>query len=241
MSYSSRRSAKRYARKTRTNLIITILLVGFLLYATIQWILPTLITGLGFIKAMVNPSQKKQIPISENASSAPPVLNIPYEATNTAQIDIAGYGTPQSKVKLFLDDQEQNTLEVSSDGSFEFKNVSLSLGTNNIYGISIDDQGKESLPSKTLKVIYDNEKPNLQIHHPADNQNVQGGDRKIKIAGITEASAQILINSTQVVVDKDGKFESIQTLNDGENNFTIKAVDSAGNFTEISRRVTYNP
>ena len=240
-SYRSKRSVKRLARRSRRNFIITLILIVALGYITLQWILPTFITGIGFIKEKVKPSLKTGPAISENVSLAPPVLNIPYEATNTAQINLSGYGTPGSKVKLFIDDNEVETVDVSSDGSFTFRNVTLSFGTNNIYGKSIDENQKESLPSKTVKVIYDNEKPNLQVLEPEDGKTIQGGDKKVKIAGTTEPQAQILINGSQVVVDKDGKFESSLSLNDGENNFTIKAVDSAGNSTEISRRVVYQP
>lgn len=259
MTYRSR-SARRLARKSRRNFIITLLLIGFLLYATIQWILPTLITGLGFIrqniiKSTINPSQKNEASITENASLAPPVLNIPYEATNTAQINIRGYGTPSSKVAIFLDDEKQDTVDVSSDGSFEFKNIPLVLGTNNIYGksidpdfIGVDENDKESLPSKTIKIIYDNENPPLEIFEPEDGKTIQGGDeqssssnRKIKIAGKTEPNARLYINDNQTVVDKEGKFESVQSLNDVENIFNIKSQDSAGNFTEISRRIIFQP
>ena len=240
-SYRSKRSVKRLARKSRSNFIITLILIVALGYITLQWILPTFITGIGFIKEKIKPSLKTGSAISENVSLAPPVLNIPYEATNTAQINIKGFGTPGSKVKLFIDDNEVETADVSSDGSFTFQNVTLSFGTNNIYGKSIDENQKESLPSKTIKVIYDSEKPNLQVLEPEDGKTIQGGDKKVKIAGTSEPQAQILINGSQVVVDKDGKFESSLSLNDGENNFTIKVVDSAGNFTEVSKRVIYQP
>lgn len=239
--YRSKRSVKRLARKSRRNFIITLILIVALGYITLQWILPTFITGIGFIKRIVKPSTKTGSAISENVSLAPPVLNIPYEATNTAQINISGFSTPDSKVKLFIDDGEKETADVASNGSFTFQNVTLSFGTNNIYGKSIDENQKESLPSKTIKVIYDSEKPNLQVLEPEDGKTIQGGDKKVKIAGTTEPQAQILINGSQVVVDKDGKFESSLSLNDGENNFTIRASDKASNYTEVARKVTFEP
>lgn len=241
MSYRSRRSSKRIARKTRTNLIITVLLIGFLLYATLQWILPTLITGIGFVKGVVKPSEKKITSVSENSSLAPPVFNIPFEATSTAQINISGFGTPDSRVKLVIDDEERETQDVSSDGSFIFQNVDLTLGNNNIYGKSIDEENKESLPSKTILVVYDNEKPGLDVSEPNDGKTIQGGDRKVKIAGKTEVGIQVQINGGQVIIDHDGNFSSDQPLNDGDNNFTIVATDPAGNATEIQRKVIYSP
>lgn len=240
--YSSRRSARKLARRSRRNLIITLGLIILILYATLVWILPSLINGIGFIKDTLNPSQKNISKFSENNSFlAPPVLNIPYEATNSSQIDIKGYSTPHSKVKLYLDDQTKDTTEVSGEGSFTFQHISLSLGTNNIYAKTIDDKGTESLPSKTIKVIFDNEKPTLTISEPEDNKKIQGGDKKIKVAGKTDPTAQIFINGTQVILDKDGNFSSDQPLSEGDNIITIKAVSLALNVIELQRRVTYNP
>lgn len=210
-----------------------------LIYATIQWILPSLINGLSFINSIVRPSRK--VITQESPSLAPPVLNIPYEATNTAQIEIRGYGIPNSKVAIFLDMEQVDTVDILEDGSFETKNIELKLGTNNIYGKSIDEKDQMSLPSKTFKIIYDNEKPPLNISEPEDGKKIQGGDKKVKISGTTEPNAQVFINDTLVIVNSDGNFTSEQTLNDGDNIFNIKAVDKASNFTEILRQVTYQP
>lgn len=243
-----RRSTRRYARKSRTNFIATILIIAVLIFATFQWFLPGLINVLGFVTSILKPSHKSEIPKLDNASLAPPVLNISYEATNTAKINISGFGTPNSKVAIYLDDEKKDTVDVSDDGSFIFRNIALVLGTNNIFGksidpdkIGVDDKNQESLPSKTFKIIYDNEKPSLNLNEPEDGRIIHGGDRKVKFVGKTEAGARMYINDSQVIVDKEGKFSSEQTLNDGENNFNIKAVDTATNTTEISRKVTYNP
>lgn len=235
--YRSRRSARRLARRSRRNFIITLLLVGILIYATIQWVLPSLINSIGFIQSIIKPPKK--VVSQENPSLAPPVLNIPYEATNTSQINIAGYVTTKLKVSIYVDDELKGSTESLEDGSFELKDISLSLGTNNIFGKTSDERG-ESLPSKLIKVIYDNEKPPLEISEPEDGKNIQG-ERKLKISGKTENNSIVFINNSQIILDKEGKFESIQTLNDGGNIFTIKAQDLAGNFLEISRRVVFQP
>lgn len=234
------RKFRKLQNNNKQNFFITIIIIISLLYIALFWILPNLIGGVGFIKNLITPA-KKIVNSSEQATLAPPVLNIPYEATNTAQININGYASPGSKVKLFLDDDKKQTVDVSGDGSFNIQDVTLSPGQNNIYGKTVDEKGLESLPSKTLSVIYDNEKPNLNINEPEDNKVINGGDRKVKISGKTEIGANIFINGAQVVVDLNGNFQSIQDINEGNNDFDVKAVDKALNETEISRKVIYHP
>jgi len=249
--YRSRRSTKKLAKASKRNFLITLILIALLSYITINWLLPYFVNGIGFVRSNLT-HQQKAVTETAHSTLAPPVLNIPFEATNTAQINIKGYGTSNSKVALFLDDAKIDTQEVSSDGSFEIKNVQLVLGTNNIFGKSIDENDKESLPSKLIKIIYDNEKPILNISEPEDGKTIQGDDKKVKISGNTEAGARVFItqsvtgseatiNDSQIIVDKDGKFSSEQTVNEGENNFNIKALDQASNLTEISRKVIYQP
>ena len=235
------RSQRRLARKSKKNFITSIVIIIFLLFVTFQWILPAMINGVGFVKETVSPSKKTGENILEKASLAPPILNISFEATNTAQINISGYGTSGSKVELFLDDDKKDTVDVNEDGSFEFKKIPLFLGINNINAKTLDNDNHESLSSKTFKITFDNEKPLINLSQPEDNKKIQGGDRKVTISGNTEAGTQVYINGSQTIVNKDGNFSSDQNLNDGDNDFNVKAVDKAGNFTEISRRVNYQP
>lgn len=235
--YRSRRSARKLAHKSRRNFIITLIIVAILIYATIVWILPTLINGVGFISGIVKPSHK--VAIQDNSSLAPPVLNIPYEATNTAQITIRGYAAPHTKVAIYIDDALKDSTQSSEDGSFEIKDISLALGTNNIYGKTMDDD-KESLPSKIIKVIYDNEKPSLEIYEPEDGKVIQD-ERKIKVRGKTEPQAQIFVNDARIITNFDGTFNTDYPLNDGDNILTIKAIDQASNYTEIARKLTLKP
>lgn len=210
-------------------------------YSTLNWILPNFINSIGFVKNIINPSQKNIIQSVDTVTLAPPVLNIPYEATNTAQIDIKGYGTPLSRVKLYLDDNPQQTVDVSADGSFIMENVSLNIGTNNIYGKTSGENNQESLPSKTIKLYYIHDKPRLVINEPEDDKKIQGGDKKVRVSGKTDPGVKIFVNDSQTIIDKDGNFSLDQPLNEGDNTIFIKAVDMATNITEIQREITYNP
>lgn len=240
-NYQNRRAARKLVRNSKRNFLITLIIIGLLLYATLNWLLPSFINSMGLVKNIIKPQQKVVTNSQTNSKLAPPVLNIPYEATNSAQINIPGYATHQSKVKLYIDDEEKQTVETKDSGDFTFANVDLTLGTNNIYAKTIDENSTESLPSKLIKVIYDNQNPTLILNEPEDNKIIQGGDNKVKFSGKTDPNNEIFINDSRIIVDKDGNFNSDQSLNDGDNNFNIKAVSKASNSTEISRRVTYNP
>lgn len=235
-SYRSRRSARRLSRKARTRFIFTLILSGALIFATITWVLPTFINGLSFVMSFVKPGTPTSSK-SIKTSLAPPVLNIPYEATSTATIAVAGYAISKTKVQIFVDGKAAGETESLEDGSFEVKNVSLNLGTNSIFGKTVEKE-TESLPSKTIKVFFDNEKPVLDIYEPGDNTEVHG-DKKIKVSGKTEKQAKVFVNDQRLITNPDGTFSLDFPLNDGENILNFKAEDEALNFTEIQRRVIF--
>lgn len=234
------RAVKRLQKKNKQNFIATLVIIIILLYGTFFWVLPFVISSIGTIKNKSNPTNKTINP-TDQATLAPPVLNIPFEATNTAQINISGYSSPNSKVELFIDDEKKQTVDTDSGGNFHINDVDLSLGINNIYGKTVDDSGKESLPSKTMILTYDNNKPLLKIYEPEDNKQIQGGDKKVKVSGKTDSGTQVFINGNQTIVDKDGNFSSTMEINEGDNNFDIKAVNLASNISESSRKVSYKP
>lgn len=230
------RSTRRQSRKARTRFIFTLVLSGALIFATITWVLPTFINGLSFVMNVVKPNA----PINAKSiktSLAPPVLNIPYEATSTAVINVAGYAISKTKVQIFVDEKVAGETQSGEDGSFEVKNVSLNLGANSIFGKTVEEE-TESLPSKTIKVFFDNEKPILDIYEPGDNTEVHG-DKKIKVSGKTEKQAKVFVNDQRLITNSDGIFSLDYPLQDGENILTVKAEDEALNFTEIQRRVIF--
>lgn len=239
--YRLRYRARKLSKKSKRNFFISIFLIIFVMYIGLVWVLPFVINGISTVKSYTNPVRKPVVEALKNSSLAPPVLNIPFEATNTALINIKGFATSNSKVAIFLDDEKKDTVDVSSEGNFEFKDISLVLGTNNIYGKSIDENNIESFPSKTLKIIFDNEKPSLTLNEPEDGKTIQGGDKKVKISGKTEPGIRTFINNSQIIIDKDGNFSLDQPLNEGDNTFIVTAVDNAGNSTEVSRKVIYQP
>lgn len=233
------RSVRRTYSKNKLNLIISIVLIfvfGFFLFS---WGLPALVGGLSVFNFLKPKTEKAQN--LEDSAIAPPVLNIPFEATNSATIIISGYSTPNSEVEIYFDDEIKTITETTSDGNFRTEELELSLGTNNIYGKTINEKGDKSLSSKNIRLIYDNEKPNLEISEPSDNFEIKGGDKKIKVSGKTEPENSVTVNGITVIVGNDGGFSKEVSLNDGDNTIEIISTNLVGNSTKVAKIVKYSP
>lgn len=239
-SYYKPRSVRRLEKKGKQKIIFTVIGTIILIYFLITWGLPALIGGLSVLNK-TSDTKQKQGTIQEDITLAPPVLNIPFEATNTATIKITGYTTPNAKVEIYVDGDIETTAESDSSGNFQTDPISLLLGTNEITGKTIDEKNKRSLPSKTIKVTYNNEKPKLEIHEPEDGKKIQGGDKKVKISGLTDPQNLVSINGSTVILNAEGRFFTELSINEGENTLVIVAANSVGNKTQIERKVTYQP
>lgn len=242
-SYSAKssykpRSLRRREQKTKNILVRNIILGLVVLYVVFAWGIPALVGGLSVFNKFKKVDQNT--PVTQDETIAPPVLNIPYEATNTATIRISGYASPKDKVKIYLDDDLKTTAPVDDNGSFTSDPISLALGTNNIYGKTQDDNNHESLPSKNIRLLYSSDKPKLEISSPDDNSQIKGGDKKVTVSGVTDPNNNITVNDTVAVVDSSGNFSTAISINDGDNNIVVTATNSFGNSTQVSRKVTYS-
>ncbi len=234
-------SVRRSERKNRNRIIITFLIIAFLAYGLLAWILPTLISGLSiFNKFKSHPKVTQAV---EDTTISPPVLNIPFEATNTASIKVKGYSQPNTKVEIYLDNELKSVILSDPDGQFITSDINLSLGGNIFSGKTIDENSHKSLASKAIKIIYDNDKPKLEVSSPTDGAEIKGGDKRVTVSGLIDPNDQVsvLINNTQVVTNQDGGFSKIVELTEGDNHITIMAKDSAGNITQMVKNIKFLP
>lgn len=234
------RSVRRLEQRSKKNILITIGIVLFLVYFLLTWGLPALIGSLSIFNKLKPTENNNSLSAVEDAAIAPPVLNIPFESTNSAQIKISGYAAPKTTVEIYLDSVVTDTVTVDNSGQFEAHDISLSEGSNNIHGVTIDGD-KKSLPSKNIRVYFSNEKPKLEVTEPGDGTQKSGGDKRIRVAGKTDPNNRITINGVTAIVNSEGNFGTDINLNDGENVLTIMAISAVGNTTQIERRVTYTP
>jgi hypothetical protein len=230
---------RRSEKKAKNRMIFTIVLVIVLGYALLVWILPTLIGSLSFVNKFKK--QPVAIQVVEDTTIAPPVLNIPYEATSTGTIKVHGYAQPHTKVEIYLEDVVASSITTNADGEFVSDDIDLTLGTNNLSGKTVDEKNHSSLSSKPIRIIYDNEKPKLDVSSPSDGHQ-QKGDRRITVSGSTDPddSVSVSVNNSRVVTNGSGGFSHSVELSDGDNTITITATDSAGNSTQVVRKATYS-
>jgi flagellar hook assembly protein FlgD len=105
------------------------------------------------------------------------------------------------------------------------------------YRIEISAHGSFRSRSASAVLLVDTQSPSLQLINLQDGIRVK--DANLVVEGITDPNSTIWINGAfqPVQVDGSGRFRTQQKLNEGENTLTVKAVDVAGNSTELTRMV----
>ena len=231
------RSIRHSESKAKKKLIFTVVGILVAIYVLFNWGLPFIIGQLSFLNKSKTAIPAENLKIDE--AIAPPVLYIPYEATNSASLALSGYAAPLSRVEVYIDDEVKSQTTTDSEGKFTTGQVALNLGTNNIHAVTINDSDKKSLPSKNIRLYYSSEKPKLEILEPGDGTTITGGDKKVKVTGQTDENNSITVNGSTVIVDGEGNFSAVMVLNDGDNTITVIASNSFGNSSQAQRIVKY--
>ena len=179
----------------------------------------------------------EEIPL-ENYLSAPQVETVP-KATNTSDLSVSGFGPANKEVVLFLNEIEDQSVSVDSEGKFSTSLI-LALGVNNIYAVVRDFEGNLSAKSNIQTVYYSNIPPFIDIQDPQP-ESVIKNNPDIVIRGRTDASAKVYINDHLILVDSEGNFSYPTKLVKGKNNFKIVSIDPAQNLTEKEFSFEFRP
>ncbi len=175
----------------------------------------------------------------------PPTLTGIPQATPSAQLKIKGFAETGSTVTLFLNNSEEDSQLIGSEGQFTFEGVNLELGENEIYATAKDSADNESRPSTVYKVIVDQKPPQLEVTEPEDNAVIKEEEGKqtfVLIKGKVEEGATVTVNEYQAIVRDEGNFEyRLLLTEEGENIIKIAARDLAGNKTMVEKTVIYKP
>jgi hypothetical protein len=236
---------RRYSRLARTEERQSIRRAIFFTFLTIISIFAFIFLGLPVLAkfaGFLTDIKKSGLPIERNDTTppAPPKLDSLPEYTNEFSVEIKGTTEAGASVILFLNNDEEE-LVVNKDGEFNFT-FKLDKGENTVSVKARDAAGNESQVTDTYKIIFDNEPPELEITSPEDGKEFYGSkERQVSINGKTEESASVTINDRIVAVDVSGNFTFVTTLSEGENGFTIKTEDKAGNSNEASLTLRFTP
>lgn len=168
-----------------------------------------------------------------------PRLVLPFEATNSAQINITGLSEKGISVELMKNDVSLSKASANESGEFEFDNVSLDNGDNQFTAVAISQDGVSSDPSKPIDIVLDTEAPVITMINPSEDK-VSVNTADFVVAGKTDKGVSVLVNGHVAMTDDQGKFSLDLQLNVGKNTVNIIATDLAGNQTTKSIEIDYD-
>jgi hypothetical protein len=120
-------------------------------------------------------------------------------------------------------------VDLHDNGFFSIEYL-LSEGANHIQFTCFDEAGNRS--SREYVLVLDTHPPDLHIFSPDNHQTIMEASFTVK--GKTEAGAQLLFEGRDIALDDAGFFEHLATFpSNDKHDFSIEAIDPAGNSTEI--------
>lgn len=220
------------SRKTLALGVLTFLLFVFLLIFG----LPILIKFSVFLGEQRNDvGTKKEVILPP----LPPRLIVPFEATPSAKLNIAGFAEDGVTVELYKNGELLESQKVNDKGEFKFLEVNLNSGPNTFYATAYLRDTVKSENSKQLVIIRDETAPDLSLNSP-DKDSVTVDYSDLDIAGKTEHGSIVTINNRMAPVNDNGDFKLKVQLSPGKNEFEIKSKDAAGNETKKKITITYD-
>ena len=224
--------------QSKRNIIFAIFGVILVIGILIKFGVPILID----LSLFLSGTKKQDQVISQEQNQityiAPPILNDTFSATNSAHISVSGNSTKKYTIKLYRNNELVSTQDSNTDGSFIFRNVSLQDGENTFKSQATDNV-KISDFSNELTITFAKSGPKLTVDSP--NSDMQTKDNHFTISGSTDPSATVAVNDHQAILDSNGHFSYSMILQNGDNTIKVSATDEAGNHSDVTHKVTYNP
>jgi hypothetical protein len=181
---------------------------------------------------------RKEVIVEKVLPPLPPRVVMPFEATNSAKINISGLAEANVQVELLKNDASLSKIETNEGGEFVFTNVDLDEGDNEFNLVAVSPKGGTSELSKTITVVFDNKAPELTMTNPVeDSLKVENPD--FDIVGKSERGVSVTVNGHVAIVDDVGGFKTKIQLNAGDNDIEIVVKDLAGNESRKKIKITY--
>ncbi len=169
----------------------------------------------------------------------PPRIVMPFEATSSATINIAGFAEKGGNVELYKDGKLFLTKKVDAQGDFLFSQVELNSGPNTFWTVAFLKESAKSEPSKKVVIIRDETAPSLTMINPSEDKlTVDVAD--FDVIGKTEPGVSVSLNNYVASVNDKGEFKLKLQLSPGKNEYEVKAKDLAGNITTKKITITYD-
>lgn len=216
-----------------------------LIFATIAILVAGIVLGIPVLTrtAMFMGSLNSKNAIADkidNIPPGPPQIALAYDATNSATQTISGLSEPGSTVYLSQNSHEAGNVVTDNDGTFEFRNVILTKGDNLFTAIALDQSSNKSLISSSVHLTYSSDPPKLEITSPTDHQSITDKS-SVNLLGTTQNVSRLTVNDRTIIIGSNGKFNTMYSLNPGENVLVFTATDSSGNQARKELTVNYSP
>ncbi|HSH21703.1 MAG TPA: hypothetical protein VK992_03685 [Candidatus Caenarcaniphilales bacterium] len=176
----------------------------------------------------------------------PPTLVAPTAQLVTADVaDIGGTlpaGIPRNaayRLRIYVNDELARERPIPPRAAFNVRAIPLEQGENSIRASLVGPDG-EGPHSEPVFITLDDTAPAIEVLEPDPGATVHSED--VMIVGRSETGANVTVtNQTtgrQIVsTARDGSFEAVFTLDLGLNDFSLEALDAAGNRSETRLRI----
>lgn len=236
-TYSNSRISRKTEKRSKQIMIVSIVGILLVIIFMLKFGIPLLINF-----SLLLGGKAAQAPSANNSPTyiAAPILNPTFTATNSAQISVSGVASTNETVDLYVNDKKTDSKGSKSDGTFEFKNVTLTDGSNTIK-VKAKSGKNTSDFSDGLSVSYKNSPVALSVDSPHDGDSFSKDQNSVIISGKTDPDARVTVNDFWAIVDDKGNYTYNLRLQNGDNQIKVIATDPAGNKTENDLKVNYSP
>ncbi len=228
---TGRYRASREKNRSRYYILLSIIFVIVLM----KWGIPF------FIEVVAGDGAPRQSLDKDVIPPQAPSLSALPEATNSASILVEGYTEAGAALDILVNDRISLTDKAKEDGSFSAIAI-LDADSNRVQVRATDEAGNVSI-SEVEIVELDRKPIEILIASPKDGTEFFGKNNQvIDIKGESnKKDSQVIINSSFVILEKDGSFVHRIQLQNGTNEIKAVASDKAGNSTEKVITLIYTP
>ncbi|WP_155925755.1 S-layer homology domain-containing protein [Bacillus sp. UNC438CL73TsuS30] len=164
------------------------------------------------------------------------VHSIPV-TTSLDTVTISGKVTDKNddRPRVYVNDRE---VYVSYDGTWS-DSFDLSEGVNSFVIKAENTLGKTT--KVTRKILFASDSPVLTVNSVAETTNLDSVTISGKVSDKNDDRPKVYVNDQEVYVSYDGSWYDSFDLSEGDNTFVIKAENSLGKISSVTKKVEFSP